>query len=99
MEIEIQLTNALVPETNPPPFSDLAGASVEFRGIVRGEENNEKICALEYEVYPEMAKREIRRLLEDISARHPCLAAKVIHRVGIVPVREAAIYVGVAAKH
>ena len=57
------------------------------------------ISALEYEAYPEMARREIRRLLEEISSRHPCLAAKVIHRVGIIPVGETAIYVGVAASH
>ena len=46
-----------------------------------------------------MAEREIRRLLEEISAQHPCLAAKVIHRVGIIPVGETAIYVGVASRH
>ena len=43
-----------------------------------------------------MAEREIRRLLESLAARHPCLAAKVIHRIGIIPVGETAIYVGVA---
>ena len=46
-----------------------------------------------------MAKREIRRLLEEISSRHPCLAAKIIHRVGIIPVGETAVYLGVAASH
>jgi molybdopterin molybdotransferase len=46
-----------------------------------------------------MAEREIRRLLTEISARHPCLAAKVIHRVGVIPVGNTAIYVGVASPH
>ena len=46
-----------------------------------------------------MAGREIRRLLQEISARHPCRAAKVIHRVGVIPVGETAIYVGVASPH
>ena len=82
-----------------PPTSGAAGAWLEFRGIVRGEENGAKISALEYEAYPEMAEREIRRLLKIISARHPCLAATVIHRVGIIPVGETAIYVGVAGRH
>ena len=57
------------------------------------------IRALEYEAYPEMAEREIRRLLREISARHPCRAAKVIHRVGVIPAGETAIYVGVASPH
>jgi molybdopterin molybdotransferase len=100
MEIEIQLTNAPIAEKiSAPPQLDSTGAWLEFRGVVRGEENGGKISALEYEAYPEMAEREIRRLLEEISKKTPCLAAKVIHRVGIIPVGETAIYVGVASRH
>ena len=99
MEIEIQLVHEAIPGkiSSPPPGA--RGAWLEFRGVVRREENGRKITALEYEAYPEMASREIRRLLEEISSRHPCLAAKVIHRVGIIPVGETAIYVGIAASH
>jgi molybdopterin molybdotransferase len=100
MEIEIQLTHGPIAEKHsPPPSIGAHGAWLEFRGIVRGEENGQTISALEYEAYPEMATREIRRLLEDISRRNPCLAAKVIHRVGVIPVGETAIYVGVASPH
>jgi len=100
MEIEIQLTDRAIAETILPPGQPGAvGAWLEFRGVVRGEENGRTIRALEYEAYPEMAGREIRRLLQEISARHPCRAAKVIHRVGTIPVGETAIYVGVASLH
>jgi len=100
MEIEIQLTNEPIGEKiSPPSAAGGCGAWVEFHGVVRGEENGEKISALEYEAYPEMATREIRRLLEEISSKNPCLVAKVIHRLGTIPVGETAIYVGVAAKH
>jgi molybdopterin molybdotransferase len=100
MEIDIQLTGAPIAEKIfPPPGSGPHGAWVEFRGVVREEENGAKISALEYEAYPEMAVREIRRLLETISARHPCPAARVIHRLGIVPAGEAAVYVGIASRH
>lgn len=75
------------------------GAWVEFRGVVRSEENGAAIAALEYEAYPEMALTEMRRLLNEISEQHPCLAAKVIHRTGLIPVGEAAIYVGIAGRH
>ena len=98
MEIEIQLTNEPIAEqVSQPPAK--TGAWVEFRGVVRGDENGQEICALEYEAYPEMAEREIRRLLMRISAKHLCLAARVIHRVGIVPVGETAIYAGIAGEH
>lgn len=99
MEINIQLTGEPIAEKIPCPLSDSAGAWTEFRGVVRGEENNESISALEYEAYADMAESEMRRLLLEIAARHSCLSAIVIHRVGVVPVGEAAIYVGVSARH
>jgi len=85
--------------TGETPVPLPVGAWLEFRGVVRGEEDGQTISALEYEAYPEMAEREIRRLLQEISARHHCLSARVIHRIGVTPVGETAIYVGVASAH
>ncbi len=100
MEIEIQLTDTSIGENvPPPPAAGAAGAWLEFRGVVRGNEGGQPISALEYEAYPEMAVREIRRILESLAAKYPCQAAKVIHRVGVIPAGEAAIYVGVASPH
>jgi len=99
MKIEIQLVHETIAGRILPPAAGTHGAWLEFRGVVRDEENGQKISALEYEAYPEMASREIRRLLEEISSRHPCLAAKIIHRVGIIPAGETAIYAGIAASH
>ena len=99
MNIEIQLVREPIPANSVPAATGAHGAWLDFRGVVRDEENGRKISALEYEAYPEMAAREIRRLLEEISSRHPCLAAKVIHRLGTIPVGETAIYVGVASGH
>jgi molybdopterin molybdotransferase len=100
MEIEIQLTNEpIAGKISPPSQLGAHGAWIEFRGVVRDSENGGKISALEYEAYPEMAGREIRRLLEESSKKNPCLAAKVIHRTGIIPVGETAIYVGIASRH
>ena len=98
MKIHIQLTTERIAEHLPPPLAAL-GAWVEFRGVVRGEENGATIAALEYEAYQPMAEREIRRLLTELSTAQFCLAARVIHRLGIVPVGEAAIYVGIAGRH
>ena len=99
MEIEIQITHAPLAEQWPSPSTKGLGTWVEFRGVVRGEENGQPIGALEYEAYSPMAEREMRRLLGELSAQHPCQRARVIHRVGIVPVCEAAIYVGIASAH
>jgi molybdopterin molybdotransferase len=99
MKIDVQLIGSPIAGKIAPPGDGLAGAWIEFRGVVRGEENGRAVTALEYEAYPQMAVCEIRRLLEAIATRHPCLAACVIHRTGIVQVGETAIYVGVASKH
>jgi molybdopterin molybdotransferase len=99
MEFEIQLTRLPIPGKILPPAAGTAGAWLEFRGEVRGEENGQAIAALEYEAYSEMAEREMRRLLNELAGTHPLLAAKVIHRLGVVPVGETAIYVGLAGKH
>lgn len=99
MEIKIQLTHSRIADRILPPATGAAGAWLEFRGVVRGEENGQPIAALEYEAYPEMAEREVRRLLESLAMTYPCLAARVIHRVGVIPMGETAIYVGVAGRH
>ncbi len=100
MRIEIQMTNeAIRPESPPEALSGVAGAWVEFHGRVRGAENGRPIAALEYEAYGSMAEAEIRRILEGLAVRHPCLFVRVTHRVGVVPVGEAAIGVGIGARH
>lgn len=100
MEIEIQLTNEPIAEKICRPNSlGARGAWLEFRGVVRSEENGKNISALEYEAYPEMAEREIRRIMESLFGKHPCLAVKVVHRMGVIPVGDTAIYVGVESAH
>ena len=100
MDLNVTLTDAPIAEQISAPLpAGSYGVWLEFRGVVREDEAGRKIAALEYEAYPEMAVREIRRLLEEISQRHPCLAVRVIHRIGLIPVGEAAIYVGVASRH
>ena len=76
-----------------------AGAWLEFRGVVRSEENGAVIAALEYEAYSPMAEMEMRRIIAELAGGQPSLFARVIHRVGIVPVGEAAIYIGIAGRH
>ena len=78
---------------------DGAGALIEFQGIVRGVEHGATIGGLLYEIYQPMAERMIRRIVEEIDGQHPCQAFHVVHRHGLVPVGEAAIYVRIEASH
>ncbi|HEY5915286.1 MAG TPA: molybdenum cofactor biosynthesis protein MoaE [Verrucomicrobiae bacterium] len=101
MQVEIQLTRQRIGVSRFRSSGLLAeqGAEVEFCGLVRGQENGMAIAALEYEAYSPMAEREMRRIIEDIGRRHRCLLVRVIHRIGVVPVGEAAICVDIAARH
>jgi molybdopterin synthase catalytic subunit len=100
MSLTIQLGPDPIPDALPAPLAGPGvGALVEFRGLVRGEENGHPISALVYEAYQLMAEREITRILDALVTAHPCLAVYVRHRLGRVPVGEAAIYIAVASRH
>ena len=100
MQIDIQITSQPI-DAQPirETFRGAAGAVAEFEGVVRGSEDGKTIQALEYEAYSPMAETQMRRILESFSEKFPCLAARVIHRVGTIPVGETAIYVCITAKH
>lgn len=100
MEIDIQLCDTVIaPDHKPLQQQGAAGAEVEFRGVVRGSEDGRTIKALNYEAYAGMAEQTMRRILEELAAEHPCLRAIVIHRHGVVPVGDTAIFVRVEAGH
>jgi molybdopterin synthase catalytic subunit len=100
MEIEIEIGEMEIDlNRRGAEARDGAGALVEFTGIVRDVENGRAISALRYEAYQPMAENEMRRILNDLGGGHPCLRVKVLHRIGVVPVGSAAIYIGVEAVH
>ena len=101
MNVEIKITTwpINVARALPAELAGVTGARAEFTGVVRGEEDGRAIAALEYEAYSPMAEKVMQEIIEDIGHRHPCLFVRVTHRVGIVPVGEAAIHIVAAAPH
>ena len=98
MQLTILFTDRTIRLSNVSPC-DGAGALVEFQGIVRGVESGATIGGLVYEIYQPMAERMIRRIVEELDTEYPCHAFHVVHRHGLVPVGEAAIYVRIEASH
>ena len=96
LDIELQPGPLDLDDARPDPG---AGALVRFEGRVRGEEKGATIDALQYEAYASMAKQQMEKIARNLDARHPCLAVRVRHRVGRVPVGEAAILVEISARH
>ncbi len=100
MHLQIHIGSEPIAAAQPAPApGEGVGALAEFTGLVRGEENGALIGGLIYEAYQPMAERVIARIIDELCAARPVLGVRVIHRIGRVPVGEAAIYVGVAAKH
>jgi len=75
------------------------GAVARFDGIVRGLEGGKEIAGLCYEAYAPMAEKVIRDILAELSLKHPCERVRVSHRIGFVPVGEAAIIMDVHSSH
>ncbi len=97
MTIDVLLQEELIVlKSDVPPE---AGAVVRFEGRVRGDENGRAIRALVYEAYQPMAERQIKKILRDLGAQHPCLAVRVRHRIGEVRVGEIAIAIEALATH
>jgi molybdopterin synthase catalytic subunit len=101
MQVQVEITSQPIDPRSalPAELVGSAGAVAEFLGLVRDVEDGRSIAALEYEAYSPMAEQEMRRILENLAGQHPCLFARVIHRVGVVPVGETAIHVSIAARH
>ncbi len=100
MRLTLHIGPKPIPEVIPPPLTGPGiGALVEFRGLVRGEEQGQPIAGLVYEAYQPMAEREITRIVDALVTAHPSLAVHIRHRIGPIKVGEAAIYVGVVSRH
>ena len=100
MKITVAITTDPIERTESRVDStDSCGAEVEFYGVVRAEEGGNQIEALRYEAYQPMAEQEMERLLRELESQFPCEGIEVIHRIGSIPVGEAAIRVRVLARH
>lgn len=79
--------------------SDGMGAVIYFLGIVRGTEGDKKISAIEYEAFQKMVDHQFHLLFDAIEKRWPLESVRLVHRVGIVKVNEASLWVEVIAPH
>jgi molybdopterin synthase catalytic subunit len=75
------------------------GAVVTFTGVVRGEEQGAAIQALEYEAFQKMAEHQFGLLFDEMERRWPVESVRLVHRVGVVRVNEASLWVEVVTPH
>lgn len=76
-----------------------AGALVVFEGRARDHHEGRPVLKLSYEAYAPMAEKELERLRQQAFERFGILGCAVHHRIGEVPLTEAAVIVATASAH
>jgi molybdopterin synthase catalytic subunit len=97
---------AFLIESHPIDFTALrdslsapdCGGFVFFEGRVRNHHEGRDVTGLRYEAYLELALKEGRRLVEEVSGKFGVRAA-AIHAVGDLRPGDLAVWVGAAAGH
>ena len=75
------------------------GGLTLFVGVVRDNADGRAVTEMEYEAYEPMAEKEMARIEEDLSARHPAVRLVMRHRIGRLRVGEVAVVVAASAPH
>jgi molybdopterin synthase catalytic subunit len=75
------------------------GGVVTFSGVVRNHARDQAIDHLEYEAYPPMAEKELRKILAEVRARWPHVRLALCHRIGRLEIGDAAVMIAAAAPH
>jgi molybdopterin synthase catalytic subunit len=80
-------------------MSNRLGAAVYFAGVVRGQEGEATISAIDYEAFQPMVERQFGLLFDKMETRWPVESVRLVHRVGVVKVNEASLWVEIIAPH
>ena len=76
-----------------------AGGIDIFVGTTRQWTGTKETVHLEYDCYRTMALKEIARLADEASGRWPVKRLCIHHRLGVVPLAEASVLIGVSTPH
>ena len=75
------------------------GAVCAFVGTVRDVNEGQAVGAMELEHYPGMTEKAIEAMIDEAHRRFDIRAARVIHRVGLLPPQARIVLVAVTAAH
>lgn len=79
--------------------TDDCGAVNVFLGTVRNHSRGKAVQYLEYEAYPEMATRMIRRIFNEAGEKWDVRKFALSHRTGHLEIGEIAVVIAVATPH
>jgi molybdopterin synthase catalytic subunit len=75
------------------------GAVCTFLGTVRDRNGGDAVSSMELEHYPGMTEEAIEAMIDQAMARFDIIAARVVHRVGLLQPTDQIVWVGVSSAH
>ena len=75
------------------------GGICVFEGRVRNHNGGQEVLGLAYECYEPMALRQMEGLAAQAMRQWKLGKVVMAHRIGAIPIGEAAVWIGVAAAH
>jgi molybdopterin synthase catalytic subunit len=78
---------------------DESGAVALFYGVVRNNSRGRRVLYLEYDAYPEMAEKVMRRIAQEAMERRPLTDVAMQHRTGRLEVGETSLLIAVSSGH
>ncbi|CAG7836423.1 unnamed protein product [Allacma fusca] len=88
-----------VEETVDSVGCESCGATSVFVGTTRDNFENKKVVRLEYEAYEPMAINEMNKICKAVRDKWQVRHIAFVHRLGLVPVKEASIVVAISSPH
>jgi molybdopterin synthase catalytic subunit len=79
--------------------SPRAGALVLFLGTTRELTGERRTSWLDYECYPDMARRNLEELESEARRRWELVGCAIVHRLGRLEIGEASVAIAVSAAH
>ena len=75
------------------------GSDLIFIGRVRDSSQNKQVLYIDYDIYSEMAVKELNKIANEAKSEHNLSRVIVIHRYGRVSAGEASILILVSSPH
>ena len=96
---EITQTSINMQELTDFVADPAAGAMATFVGTTRNTNDGRLVTRLEYECYPGMAEKEMKKIAVEVLQRWPLKKIAMVHRLGRVDIGEASVAIAVSSGH
>ena len=98
-DIFIQEESVKIEEILTKGASKSDGSDIVFIGRVRNNSRDKDVTLIDYEIYPEMALKELNKIADEAILKYKLSRCLIVHRYGKVYPGETSIVIVVSAPH